>query len=30
MEFNADVCLGCGLCVTICSVAAISTQLRES
>lgn len=30
MEYDADACLGCRLCVTVCSVAAISMQLRES
>ena len=30
MVYNAAACLGCGLCVTVCSVAATSMQLRKS
>jgi ferredoxin len=30
MEFHAEACLGCGLCVTVCPVNATSMQLRKS
>lgn len=29
MEYNAKICLGCGLCVTICPVEATSMALRK-
>jgi ferredoxin len=30
MEYHAEACLGCGLCVTICPVDATSMRLRKS